>query len=89
MLGLGLDDRPLSVEPEVYKDCAARFTGEHRDAIEEVVRKLHLPPCPNKNPNLLDGPDRIVELFFEEFKQFRSKLWHRLTKPTVGMPRLH
>lgn len=64
----------LSVEPEVYKDCAARFTGEHRDAIEEVVRKLHLPPCPNKNPNLPDGPDRIVELFFEEFKQFRNKL---------------
>ena len=32
----------LCVMPEVRKDVAARLTGTHRDAIEDVVRRLHL-----------------------------------------------
>ena len=63
----------LSVMPDVYADCVNRFTGHHRDAVEEVVRRLHRPPCPNKHPELPTDPDQIVEIFFEELKAFQNK----------------
>ncbi len=37
---------------DVQEDVSLRLTGAHRDAIEEVVTRLHLPPCPNKKVNL-------------------------------------
>lgn len=64
----------LGVMPDVYADCKSRYNGEHQDALERVVRKLHMPPCPNKHKDLPSDPDKIVELFFEELKCFRNKL---------------
>lgn len=44
----------------------------NRRTVEEVVRRLHLPPCPNKHPELPTDPDQIVEIFFEELKAFQN-----------------
>ena len=63
----------LCVMPEVRKDVAARLTGTHRDAIEEVVRRLHLTPCPNTHPNIsrMTIAD-IIDTFWNEFKSFQQ-----------------
>ena len=64
----------LSVMPDVYADATARFKGNHRDALERVVRKLHKAPCPNPAIELADKTeDEIVELFWKEFKAFQKK----------------
>ena len=59
--------------PEVRKDVAARLTGTHRDAIEDVVRRLHLTPCPNTHPNIsrMTTAD-IIDTFWNEFKSFQQ-----------------
>ncbi len=62
----------------------------HRDAIAEVVTRLHMAPCPNQNPtvhNML--PHEIIDTVWNEFKAFqnctqpysdclsgKSYLWH-------------
>jgi hypothetical protein len=54
----------LSVLPEVRADALERITGEHRDMIESVVLRLHVPPCPNKNPKIRGMTDEeITDLF--------------------------
>ena len=62
----------MSVAPEIRADVKERMTGEHRDAIERVVRKLHVFPCPNPNKDVCAMElDAIVHLFWEEFKAFQ------------------
>lgn len=65
----------LSVMPEVYKDARERLTGEHRDAIERVVRKLFKYPYTN---HILEvqgmTEDEIVDTFWDEFKAFCNKM---------------
>ncbi len=42
------------------------------DAIEEVVKRLHLPPCPNKSVDLSKmSSAEIVDTFWNEFKAFQ------------------
>jgi hypothetical protein len=61
----------LSVMPEVYKDACERFTGEHRDKIERVVRKLFAYPYQNRFPDLQGmSENEIVDLIWDEFKAF-------------------
>lgn len=60
------------VMPEVMADCALRMKGEHRDAIERVVIKLHTIPCPNENVKGMTMPE-IVDTFWNEFKDFHNK----------------
>jgi len=63
----------LCVMKEIREDVTLRFIGAHRDAIEEVVTRLHLPPCLNKRVNLLDmTPADIVDTFWNEFKTFQT-----------------
>jgi hypothetical protein len=63
----------LCVKKEICEDVSLRMIGAHRDAIEEVVTRLHLPPCLNKRVNLLDmTPADIVDTFWNEFKAFQS-----------------
>ena len=58
---------------EIREDVTLRFIGAHRDAIEEVVTCLHLPPCLNKRVDLsaMTTAD-IVDTFWNEFKAFQS-----------------
>jgi len=63
----------LCVMKEVREDVSLRLKGAHRDAIEEVVRRLHLPPCLNKSVNLSEmNPADIVDTFWNEFKAFQT-----------------
>jgi len=62
----------LSVMPEVYDDCQSRMTGEHKLALRRIVRKLHVPPCPNDQV-LGKSIDEIEDIFLEEFEEFRSQ----------------
>ena len=63
----------LCVMKEVRQDVSLRLKGIHRDAIEEVVTRLHLPPCPNKRVNLSNmTPADIVDTFWNEFKAFQN-----------------
>ena len=43
----------LSVMEDVKTDVKIRLTGEHREMIENVVRKLHNAPCPNEDLNIV------------------------------------
>jgi hypothetical protein len=46
--------------------------GAERDAIEEVVKRLHLPPCPNKSVDLSKTSSaEIVDTFWNEFMAFQ------------------
>ena len=69
----------LSVLPQVREDVAERMTGEDRKDIEEIVKKLHSVPNPNKGrgpdgtPVAEMDPDTIVDLFWDEFLAFQKK----------------
>jgi hypothetical protein len=59
--------------PKVRKDVAARLTGFHLDAIAEVVRRLHLTPCPNTHPEIARmTPADIIDTFWNEYKSFQQ-----------------
>jgi hypothetical protein len=67
----------LCVAPEVREHVAENMTPEHREAIERVVRRLHVVPCPNKDAKVIGkNIEEIVDLFWDEFKCFEKK-----TKP--------
>ena len=64
----------LSVMPDVRADVAERLNGDHRIAIERVITRLHLPPCPNKNKTIKDKDiGDIIHIFWKEFKHFQNK----------------
>ena len=72
----------LCVMPEVRKDVAARLTGTHRDAVAEVVRRLHLTPCPNTHPDIARmTPADILDTLWNEFKSFQQ-CTHPFVKPS-------
>ena len=69
----------LSVMAEVREDVVQRLDGTRRNMIEDVVRRLHVLPCPNKGKTAegklvadLD-PDTIVDIFWDEFLAFQKK----------------
>ena len=63
----------LCVMKEIREDVRVRMIGTHRDAIEEVVTRLHLPPCLNKRVDLSAMTTaEIVDTFWNEFKAFQS-----------------
>jgi len=65
------------VAPEVREHVAENMAPEHREAIERVVRHLHIVPCPNKDAKVIGkNIEEIVDLFWDEFKCFEKK-----TKP--------
>ena len=64
----------VSVMPQVRADVSARMTGKHRDIIEEVITKLHFPPCPNKKKGIVGKTiGEIIHIYWQEFKHFQNK----------------
>ena len=64
----------LCVTPEVMADVKARMCGSHRDAIERVVERLHVAPCPNNRVDLAKmSPSLIVDKFWDEYDEFTEK----------------
>ncbi len=63
----------LCIIEDVQKDVLEQLTGMHHDAIEKVVSRLHLPPCPNTNPAVssMSLPE-IIETFWNEFRAFQN-----------------
>ena len=73
----------LSVSKEVRDHVSQNMLPEHREAIERVVRCLHVVPCPNKDPKVVGADiDEVVDLFWDEFKCFEKK-----TKPFDNVAR--
>ena len=73
----------LSVSREVRDHVSRNMLPEHREAIERVVRRLHVVPCPNKDPKVVGADiDDVVDLFWDEFKCFEKK-----TKPFDNVAR--
>ena len=71
----------LSVSKEVRDHVSQNMLPEHREAIERVVRCLHVVPCPNKDPKVVGADiDEVVDLFWDEFKCFEKK-----TKPLTTL----
>ena len=63
----------LCVMEDVRKDVLERLTGAHRDAIEKVVSRLHLPPCPNSHRAVSAMfLQEIIDTFWNEFKAFQN-----------------
>ncbi len=65
----------LSIVPYVRKDVEERMKGEHRDAVERVVVKLHLQPCPNPDKEVSTWNEaQILDVFWKEYNAFSKKL---------------
>ena len=62
----------LSVMPEVREDCKKRINGNHRNAIERVVERLHVVPCPNEKVKGMSTTDTL-DLFWKEHKAFSKQ----------------
>ena len=63
----------LCVMDDVREDVRVRLIGEHRLAMEKVIKRLHLPPCPNQHPEVMSMTEaQIVDVFWDEFKAFRN-----------------
>lgn len=84
----------LCVKPEVMADVVGRL-DDHRNSIESVVRRLHLPPCPNTNPKVAKMTlDQVTDRFWDEFKAFTTKSdpfdnAGRWASPNVSAGRCH
>jgi hypothetical protein len=51
---------------DVQKDVQEQLTGKHHDAIEKVVNRLHMPPCPITNPAISPmSLPKIIDTFLE------------------------
>jgi hypothetical protein len=58
---------------DVRKDVLEQLTAAHRDAIEKVGSRLHVPPCPNSNPAISDMSfHEIINPFWNEFNVFQN-----------------
>ncbi len=56
----------LSVIPEVRDGVKKRMIGIHRDALEWVVIKLHMAPCPNPNKKAESySSEQLIHQFLE------------------------
>ena len=59
----------LSPIPEVYIDSSANMTGEHRDAVERLLKKMYA-------SEMADDSDELASLlsdFWDEYEHFKSK----------------
>jgi hypothetical protein len=80
---------------DVCKDVRLRLKGREHDAIEEVDKRLHLPPCPNKSvDSSTTSLAEIVDTFWNEFKAFQccTEPFHhpsRWATPDVSSGRSH
>ena len=64
----------LSVSPEVREDINERMTGEHRDAIESLLVKLHVLPCPTPSPGVAEmSTGKLIDIFQDEYEEFNMK----------------
>ena len=64
----------LSVDPEVRVDVRERITGDHRDAVERLIVKLHTHPSPKPNRESQGmGDDKLIRTFWNEYKDFDMK----------------
>jgi hypothetical protein len=73
----------LSVSREVRDHVSQNMLPEHREAIERVVHRLHVVPCPNKDPKVVGADiEDVVDLFWDEVKCFEKK-----TKPFDNVAR--
>ncbi|KAL3769143.1 hypothetical protein ACHAWU_001211 [Discostella pseudostelligera] len=64
----------LCVMDEVRRDVDANLNGEHRNAIERVVERLHIPPCANPNEQVCTmSIGDVVNTFWKEYKQFQNR----------------
>jgi hypothetical protein len=85
----------LCVMKDVCGDVRLRLKHAERDAIEEVVKHLRLPPCPNKSVDFSKTPSaEIVDTFWNEFKAFKccTEPFHhpsRWATPDVSSGRSH
>jgi hypothetical protein len=56
----------LCIMEDVQKDVQKGLMGVHRDAIEKVVSRLHMPPCPITNPAVSSmSLHKIIDTFLE------------------------
>ncbi len=63
----------LSVMEDVQKDVQKQLMGMHRESIEKVVSRLHMPPCPNTNLTFSSmSLHNIFDTFWNEFKAFQN-----------------
>jgi len=57
-----------------WADVHEMMTGEHCNAIERVVLRLHVKPCPNPTKGVAQWNDsKIIDTFWDECKSFHTK----------------
>jgi hypothetical protein len=63
----------LCVMESVRTDVRDQLSGVHRDAIEKVVSRLHVLPCPHLNSAVSTMSScEIIDTFWNEFKAFQN-----------------
>ncbi len=64
----------FSVIHKVRDDVRRRMKGVHRDAIERVVTKIHMAPCPNPSKKAQGYTTaQLLHKFWEEWDTFHKK----------------
>jgi hypothetical protein len=83
----------LSPIPEVYRDSSSNQTGEHRDALDRLLRKMMGSEFAEDSDELAS----IMNTFWEEFEQFKSKrgpfsrayIWNETNNSDLSLGKSH
>jgi hypothetical protein len=83
----------LSPIPEVYRDSSSNQTGEHRDAVDRLLKKMMGSEFAEDSDELA----AIMNTFWEEFEQFKSKsgvfsrayIWSETTNSDLSSGKSH
>ena len=64
----------LCVLKEVREDVKENMSQEHHLALERVVKRLHVPPCPNRSKRIAGMKEgEILDRFWDEFQTFKKE----------------
>ena len=59
---------------EVREDAKENMAQEHHLALEHVVKRLHVPPCPNRSKRIAGMKEgEILDRFWDEFQTFKKE----------------
>ena len=62
----------LSVDPRVREDIRHRMRRDNRDAVDSLIIKLHVSPCPNRDAVGLSNK-KLIQIFCKEYKDFDKR----------------
>ena len=83
----------LSPIPEVYRDSSSNQTGEHREAVDRLLKKMMGSEFADDSEELAG----VMNTFWDEFEQFKAKkgpfaksyIWNEATNSDLSLGKSH